>query len=129
GPGTQTLRERPMTRTVGATQTAGKLLLVTALLAAALTAQVSFAQSTDNTTVEDVVIEGLHTLTPQQIKAQLRTVAGQPYNPAHVQEDLATLGKMGSFQTPYPRVERTGTTTVKVTFVAREYPNVVREVV
>src|SRR5437899_7727360 len=107
----------------------GRLLLVTVLLAAALTAQVAIAQTTEPVVVDDVLIEGLHTLTPQQIKAQLRTVAGQPYNPAHVQEDLATLGKMGSFQTPYPRVERTGTNTVKVTFVAREYPNVVREVV
>jgi outer membrane protein insertion porin family len=105
-------------------------LLVAGVLAAALTAQPSHAQTTgDPEVVDDVIIVGLRTLSPQQIKAQLRTVPGQPYNPGIIQEDLRRLGEMRTFKPPRVELQPVpGTKAVKVFFIVEEYPNVVREV-
>jgi outer membrane protein insertion porin family len=107
------------------------LLLAAVLLAAAFTTQFSLGQNTaEATTVDDVIIVGLRTLSPQQVKAQLRTVPGQPYNPAIIAEDLRRLGEMKTFKTPHVELQAVpGTKTVKVYFIVDEYPNVVREVI
>ena len=67
-----------------------KLLLLAGILCAAVfTAQFGYGQTPgEQPVVEDVLITGLRTLSPQQVKAQLRTIPGQPYNPALIQEDL-----------------------------------------
>lgn len=123
-----------MTRMVGNYEMAAKPLYLrwvalVSLLAVAFLAPFALGQTSDGVIVEDVIIVGLRTLTPQQVKSRLRTVPGQPYSLANIQEDLRTLGEMRTFKpprvdTPFDQASRT----VKVYFIVEEFPNVVREV-
>ncbi len=77
-----------------------------------------------------MIIVGLHSISPQQVKASLRTMPGQPYNPATVQEDLTRLGAMKTFKTPRVDFKRNQETkTITVYFIVEEYPNLVRDIV
>ena len=94
-----------MRRTVGTIRSVAapawsKLLLLAGLLAAAaLTVQAAHSQPPgEQITVDDVIIVGLHSISPQQVKASLRTIPGQLYNPSTVQEDLARLARHEDIQ-------------------------------
>jgi outer membrane protein assembly complex protein YaeT len=126
-----------MTRTagtIGSTAVAAwrNLFLIGALLlAVAATASLGLAQQTngERLTVDDVLIIGLRSISTEQVKAQLRTVPGQPYNEAFIQEDLRRLGEMRTFKPPRVETQMVpGAKSVKVFFIVEEYPNVVREV-
>jgi outer membrane protein assembly complex protein YaeT len=122
-----------MTRTHGtkaATAPAwDRLLVVAGLLAAALAAQAARGQAPEAATVEDVRIDGLRTIVQEQLKPSLRTQTGQPYSDANVQEDIKSLAAKKTFKTPFARLEQLGPRSVRVVFVAEEYPNTVREVI
>jgi outer membrane protein assembly complex protein YaeT len=103
------------------------LLLAAALAVPSTRAQTSATAQPEM--IDEVNIVGLRTLTPAQIKVQLRTQKGLPYNPAIVQEDLTRLGQMKTFQSPHVDVVRTGPNSVKITFIVEEFPSLVREVI
>jgi outer membrane protein assembly complex protein YaeT len=110
----------------------GRLLLVAGLLVAAFTAPFARGQTGSEAppTVEDVLVVGLRHLTLQQVKAQLRTVAGQPLNPGLVREDLDALSAMRTFDKPWVEYkDGTAPKTVRVIFHVNEFPNAVREVI
>jgi outer membrane protein insertion porin family len=108
-------------------------VLACILLAVAIAAPSSFGQtgpSTQQPVVEEVLIVGLRTLSTQQVKSQLRTVKGQPLNPAVVQEDLRRLGEMRTFKPPSVTYSQEhGPDLVTVVFHVEEFPSLVREVV
>jgi outer membrane protein insertion porin family len=108
-----------------------RLLLLSGALVATLAGQLAYGQTTgDQVMVEDVLIIGLKSYPAQTIKSQLRTVAGQPYNAAWVQEDLTRLGQMKTFRTPHVSVDPVpGQSAVRVTFFVEEYPNVIQEII
>ncbi len=126
-----------MTRTAGihgslAAPAWSRLLLLIGFLAALafMTPRIYGQANGEQEIVDDVLIIGLRTLSPQQVKAQLRTVPGRPYDPAIVQDDLRRLGEMKTFKQPHVEVDPVlGTRRVKVVFHVDEYPNVVQEVI
>jgi outer membrane protein assembly factor BamA len=121
-----------MTTTVGDNHPAVKVrqraFLLAALLFVAFTSQAAFSQTPgDPPMVEDVIIEGLRSLPAQSIKAQLRTVPGQPYNLTWIQDDLARLGKLNVSKPPRQEtLPVAGTNAVIVKFIVEELPGTVQ---
>lgn len=75
--------------------------------------------------IAEVRLEGLSRVSEQNVRNQIRTAAGQPYDPRTVSLDLQTLERLGDFKT----IEATRTLTdegvIVVTFIFEEQPLVV----
>ena len=122
-----------MTWTVGHMNPAGtartRLLLLAGMLLVSLTTQLALGQTTESVQVEDVLIVGLKSISPESVKAQLRTRPGQPYNASWVREDLDRLGKMNSFKSPRVDLQPVpGSNAVKVVYIVEEYPSVIQDI-
>jgi outer membrane protein assembly complex protein YaeT len=106
-----------------------KALLVLGLLAAVLPlARPGLAQSpAEPLFVSDVVIHGTRTISPEQVKAHLKTRAGREYSASVLEEDLRRLAETRWFKN-YRVHEQNSPQGVVVHFHLEEHPSVVREV-
>lgn len=76
------------------------LVALVALLAVRATAQVNVEDETfADRPVARIEIVGLQRVTEQEIRNNLRLGAGQPYDPKAVRDDVATLYRLGHFET------------------------------
>jgi outer membrane protein insertion porin family len=85
-------------------------------------------QPTDKV-VADVVPRGNRYVPSEQIRNNVKTRAGQPYNPATVQEDVNRLLALRSFSNVLVRFDMTPADQVIVYFDVTEYPTTIREIV
>jgi outer membrane protein insertion porin family len=78
--------------------------------------------------ISDVIITGYHRMSPERIKARLRTQPGKEYSPAVVDEDVRELYKTGQFSNICTLLHPDGIDHVKIYFAVREMPNMVQKV-
>ncbi|MBX3356245.1 MAG: BamA/TamA family outer membrane protein [Phycisphaeraceae bacterium] len=95
-------------------------LLVTLHLAAATSAQSVEDETFADRPISGVVIRGLDRITEQEVRNNLRIGAGQPYEAAAVRNDVATLYRLGHFETVAADATLQSDGTVVVTFSMTE---------
>lgn len=94
-----------------------------ALLTAALP-QAASAQGVDsaNRPIADVRITGLDEAPEQLVRNQIRSLPGQPYDPATVEQDIVRLTHLGRFNQVRAEVTPQADGSVVLTFVVSEQP-------
>ena len=70
--------------------------------------------------IADVSIEGLKRVNERLIRNNLRTAAGQPFDAQGLRDDVATLYRLGQFETVNAEAELLPDGSVKVTYVVTE---------
>ncbi len=76
----------------------------------------------EGVTVREVRLEGLDRISPQAVRNEIRTAAGQPYREAAVQQDVRNLDRLGKFRRIGVALEGTPDGGVIVTYLFTEAP-------
>ena len=77
--------------------------------------------------ISEVVIVGLSRVTEQEIRNNLRIATGQPFESAAVKDDVATLYRLGHFDSVTAEAELLADGTVRIRYIVIEQP-IIRDI-
>jgi len=101
-----------------------KLTAACVILALVAASPVAFGQAVDvaGRPVAEVRVTGVSQVAPQFVLNQVRTQAGEPYDPEQVAEDIRNITRLGRFDSVEAEVTQKDDGSVVLTFAVEEQP-------